>query len=152
MVRLLGCHAHTIRRGMQELTNAPTMSDRRIRQPGGGRKRALDQIEGLQEAFLLVIESYTAGSPIDESIKWTHLTRQQIADKLLLEAGISVSVTVVDQLLSKHEFRRRKAFKTIATGEHKERNEQFENIDRLVESYQDAGNPVISMDTKKKSI
>ena len=147
---VLGCHAHTIRRGMEELTSEQAMSDERIRQPGGGRKRALDQIEGLSEAFLRVIESHTAGSPMDESIKWTHLTRQQIADKLLLDAGISVSVTVVDQLLEKYNFRRRKAFKTKATGEHKDRKEQFENIDSLVESYQNAGNPVISMDTKKK--
>jgi len=89
---------------------------------------------------------------MDESIKWTHLTRPSYAEKLLLSAGISVSVTVVDQLLEKHNFRRRKAFKTKATGENKNRNEQFENIDSLVESYQNAGNPVLSMDTKKKSL
>lgn len=150
MVKLLGCHARTIRRGIAELDNDQAMSDERIRQPGGGRKRALEQIEGLEEAFFRVLENHTAGSPVDDSIKWTHLTRQQIADLLHQEEGISVSVTVVDQLLDKHKFRRRKAFKTKATGNNPQRNEQFEKIEVLVDSYKKAGNPVMSMDTKKR--
>ena len=148
--QLLGCHAHTIRRGIEELSDEQSLGDKRIRQPGGGRKRALDEIEGIEEAFLRVIERHTAGSPMDESIKWTHLTRQQIADKLAQEEGIGISVTVVAQLLDKHNFRRRRAFKTKATGAHPQRNQQFENIEKLVERYQTAGNPVISMDTKKR--
>ena len=151
MVALLGCHAHTVRRGMEELKDERAMSDKRTRQPGGGRKRVREQIKGLDEAFLRVIEDHTAGSPMDESIKWTHLTRQEIADLLCQESEISVSVTVVDQLLKQHKFRRRKAFKTQATGDHPQRNEQFEKIETLVESYKTAGNPVMSMDTKKKS-
>lgn len=110
IVQLLGCHAHTIRRGIYELSDEQAMKDKRIRQPGAGRQRALDNIDGLDEAFINVIESYTAGSPMNESIKWTHLTRQQIADLLSKEEGISVSVTVIDQLLDKHQFRRRQAF------------------------------------------
>ena len=43
---VLGCHAHTIRRGIEELDSEQAMSDERIRQPGGGRKRATDEIEG----------------------------------------------------------------------------------------------------------
>lgn len=148
--QLLVCHAHTIRRGIKELSDEQSLSDKRIRQPGGGRKKALDEIEGIDEAFLRVIERHTAGSPMDESIKWTHLTRQQIADSLAQEEGIGISVTVVDQLLDKHNFRRRQAFKTKATGAHPQRNEQFKNIEKLVERYQTAGNPVMSMDTKKR--
>ena len=147
---LLGCHAHTIRRGIAELQSEQAMSKERIRQPGGGRKRLLATIEGLSDAFLRVIEAHTAGSPMDESIKWTHLSRQRIADLLLEQENISVSVTVVDQLLKQHDFRRRKAFKTKATGEHPQRNAQFENIQRLVNDYQQAGNPVMSVDTKKR--
>ncbi|NER34398.1 MAG: hypothetical protein F6J93_10280 [Oscillatoria sp. SIO1A7] len=111
----------------------------------------MEEIEGIDEAFLRVIEGHTAGSPMDEAIKWTHLRRQQIADLLWEEEEIQVSVTVVDQLLDKHDFRRRKAFKAKATGDNPQRNEQFENIEKLVETYQQAGNPVMSMDTKKKS-
>ena len=151
MVRLLGCHSHTIRRGIEELCDEQALNDERIRQPGGGRKRALDTIDGIDEAFLRVLERHTAGSPMDETIKWTHLTRQQIAELLATEEGISVSVTVIDQLLEKHQFHRRQALKTKATGAHPDRNAQFENIEKLLEQYQGTGNPVISMDTKKKS-
>lgn len=147
---LLGCHAHTIRRGIAELQSEQAMSKERIRQPGGGRKRSLDTIEGLSDAFLRVIEAHTAGSPMDESIKWTHLSRHRIAELLLEQESISVSVTVVDQLLKQHDFRRRKAVKTKATGEHPQRNAQFETIQQLVDDYQQAGNPAMSVDTKKR--
>jgi hypothetical protein len=93
--KLLGCHAQNIRRGVEELQDEQVMSDKSIRQPGGGRKKALEQIEGIDDAFFRVIERHTAGSPMGESIKWTHLTRQQIADRLFEEEGIAVSVTVV---------------------------------------------------------
>jgi len=97
-----------------------------------------------------VLERHTAGSPMDERVKWTNLKRQEIA-ALLKEEGIEVSVTVVDQLLEKHNFRKRKAVKTLATGESEHRNEQFEAIEQLKGIYQAAGNPVMSMDTKKEN-
>ena len=87
---------------------------------------------------------------MDEQVKWTNLNRQEIA-QLLKGEGIAVSVTVVDQLLVKYNYRKRKAQKRLATGEHPQRNEQFENIQHLKVSYQEVGNPVLSMDTKKKN-
>ena len=86
---------------------------------------------------------------MDESQKWTNLKRQDIS-QLLESEGKAVSVTVIDQLLKKHNYRKRKAQKRLATGETAQRNEQFENIETLKTSYQAAGNPVLSMDTKKK--
>lgn len=87
---------------------------------------------------------------MDDTIKWTNLTRQEIAN-LLNSEGISVSVTVVDQLLEKYNYRKRKAQKRLATGSHPQRNEQFENIEQIKANYQAVGNPVLSMDTKKES-
>jgi hypothetical protein len=149
--KLFDCHPKPIRRGIAELQDEQVLNEQRIRQPGGGRKRVVETMDGLSEAFLRIIEHNTAGSPVDASIKWTHLSRQQIADLLSEEAGLSVSVTVVDQLLKQHHFRRRKASKTQATGAHPQRNEQFEKIEQLVGDYQQVGNPVMSMDTKKRS-
>lgn len=148
--RLLGCDYYTVTLGMDELKDEEAMAQVGIRRPGGGRKSALETLENLDATFLRVLAQHTAGSPMDESIKWTHLTRGQIVD-LLQGEGIEVSVTVVDQLLDKHHFRKRKALKTKATGASTNRNEQFENIEQLVEQYQSSGAPVISMDTKKKS-
>jgi hypothetical protein len=148
--RLFGCHHDTLALGMAELEDETALNGERIRQAGGGRKSAFETIAGLDEAFLRVLEQHTAGSPMDEAVKWTNLKRHEIA-ALLAEEGIDVSVTVVDQLLAKHNFRKRKAVKTLATGKSEYRNEQFETIERLKQQYQAAGNPVMSMDTKKEN-
>ena len=147
--QLFECDDKPIRDGMKELEQEAGLNQSGIRQAGGGRKSAFETIEGLDAAFLRVISQHTAGSPMDETVKWTNLTRQELAELLKTE-GIAVSVTVVDQLLAKHHYRKRKAQKRLATGTHPQRNEQFENIERLQEAYQAAGNPVLSMDTKKE--
>ena len=146
---LLGCSYTSIRLGLRELDDELAMSSERIRANGGGRKTAFETVEGLDEAFVKVIAEHTAGSPMDESQKWTNLKRQDIS-QLLESEGKAVSVTVVDQLLKKHHYRKRKAQKRKATGETTQRNEQFENIENIKTSYQAAGNPILSMDTKKK--
>ena len=148
--QLFGCDYYTILFGREELDNESAMSMSEIRRSGGGRKSVFETIEGLDAAFLKVIAQHTAGSPMDEQVKWTNLNRQEIA-QLLKGEGIAVSVTVVDQLLVKYNYRKRKAQKRLATGEHPQRNEQFENIQQLKVSYQEVGNPVLSMDTKKKN-
>lgn len=148
--QLFRCDYDTIRFGIEELDDQSAMNMKGIRRRGGGRKSAFEKIKGLDEAFCRVIAQYTAGSPMDEQIKWTNLNRQEIT-QLLQDEGITVSVTVVDQLLEKHNYRKRKAQKRLATGEHPQREEQFQNIEQLKKSYQKAGNPVLSMDTKKKN-
>ncbi|ESA34023.1 rhodopirellula transposase family protein [Leptolyngbya sp. Heron Island J] len=150
--RVLGCDYRTIKAGMAELEDdGAHLEEPSIRRGGGGRKSAFDVIDGLDAAFLKVMEHHTAGSPVDETVKWTNLSRPKIAELLQAEQ-IDVSVTVVDQLLKKHHYRRRRARKTLATGaSHPQRNEQFENIDTLRKQYTDEGNPVMSMDTKKEN-
>jgi hypothetical protein len=147
--RLFHCDDESMQLGLQELDAPEALNRQGIRRRGGGRKSALASIEGIDEAFLKVLKAHTAGSPMDAKVKWTHLTRREIAQLLKKDAGIVVSVSVIDQLLKKHNYRKRKAQKRLATGTVAQRNEQFENIGHLKKQYQDAGNPVISMDTKK---
>ena len=145
------CDIDRVRRGIEELKHPLPEKEERIRRPGGGRKSVLSDAVGLDEAFLAVLKDHTAGSPVDGAIKWTNLKRGEIADRLK-EHGFTVSVTVVDQLLEKHNFRPRQAFKSEAGRKNiPDRDEQFENIERLKEEYRAAGNPVMSMDVKKKS-
>lgn len=148
--QLFGCDDESMQLGLAELDNETALNMSRIRQPGGGRPKSLTTIAGLDEAFLRVVAQHTAGSPTDETVKWTNLTRQEMA-QLRKQEGIKVSVTVVDQLLERHNYRKRKAQKRLATGTHPQRNEQFENIEQLKQRYQGAGNPVLSMDTKKEN-
>lgn len=148
--QLFGCDYHTIQFGIEELDDQSAMNMKGIRRAGGGRKSALEKIKGLDETFLKIIAQYTAGSPMDGQVKWTNLNRREIS-QLLKEEGTTVSVTVVDQLLEKHNYRKRKAQKRTATGEHPQRDQQFKKIEQLKKSYLKAGNPVLSMDTKKKN-
>ena len=83
-------------------------------------------------------------------IRWTNLSHKKIAAKMK-DAGINISVTVVKKLLKKHGFKKRKAVKSKAIGSSKNRNEQFEKIAQLKEQYFTDGNPVVSMDSKKKN-
>ena len=149
---LFGCDYYTIRWGLSELDDVVAMNQSGIRTKGGGRKSAFETVEGLDEAFIEVLAEHTAtaGSPMDEGQKWTNLKRQEIAQLIEVD-GKAISVTLVDQLLTKHNYRKRKAQKRLSTGETAQRNEQFENIEQLRKTYQDSGNPVLSMDTKKKN-
>jgi len=109
---VLGCAHSTITSGMQDLESLVDRSyDPRVRQSGGGRKSYEVSIPGIDDAFLDVIENNTAGDPMQEDVLWTNLSRQEIAERLLIHYAIFVSETVVEQLLKKHKFTRRKAQK-----------------------------------------
>jgi Rhodopirellula transposase DDE domain len=106
----------------------------------------------IEANFHAVLEDHTAGDPMRADVKWTNLSRRQIA-KELAALGTPVSRDVVSQLLRKHRYRRRKAQKKKTMGpRHPDRNAQFENIARLKKEYLQAGWPVISVDTKKKEL
>lgn len=128
-----------------------TILDREsIRKREGGPKHAIEKCKGLSEAFLRVIERHTAGSPVDEKVKWTNLTHREIAEKLE-EEGFEVSVTVVRKLFAQHGFHRRKASKTKTARQCRNRDEQFRKIEWLKGAYDKSGNPSLSMDSKKKN-
>ncbi|TXK99194.1 transposase, partial [Methylococcaceae bacterium CS5] len=106
---------------------------------------------GIDQDFLDILQQHTAGNPMNSSIRWTYLKPREIVSELL-KKGYSVSRNIVRYLLKKHEYVKRKAQKNITMGGHPDRNAQFENITQLKQDYLDAGNPVISMDTKKKEL
>ena len=114
----------------------------------GGRKCYLDSTPGVGEAFVTVMDTYTAGNP-QEGVLWTNLTRSEIAAGLAKE-GFEVSVTVVDRLLDEFEMRQHKPLKMKAMHQEPDRNAQFEHIAAMKEEYLQAGLPVLSMDTKKR--
>jgi len=147
--RLLGCSATTLRVGRKEVLQEPIVTETRIRRAGGGRKRRIDTIENIDGVFFQIIRDNTAGSPMDEACHWTNLTIKEIAQKFG-EQGLAVSEHVVKQLLKKHKFVQRKMQKTKTLKEAADRDEQFKNIAQLKETYLKEGNPVVSLDVKKK--
>lgn len=86
-----------------------------------------------------------------KGVKWTNLSRRQISRKLI-KIGTPAGKGVVSRLLKEHGYHRRKAQKRRTMGQHSDRNTQFENIARLRKEYLSAGNPVLSIDTKKKEL
>ena len=112
---LFGCDRKTVSRGILEITNSVQIEKDRIRKKGGWRKTSLVTIPDINEKFIKVIWDHTAGDPMDEKIRWTNLTHQQIADKLKTE-GVEVSRKIVKKLFKKHGYVKRKAQKVISTG------------------------------------
>lgn len=117
----------------------------------GGRKKASIAMPELEDNFVEVMEEQTAGDPVNSEVVWTSLTQQEIADSLG-QLGTPVSTEVVRHLLADFDFSKRKAQKSLAMGAYPHRNEQFEYLSELKEEYLQAGEPVISMDTKKKEM
>lgn len=149
---LLDCSPKTIRRGEKELENKDLLPAKdRIRHKGGGRKRTLEKHLELNEIFERALEENTAGSPMNEEIRWTNLTPNQIAEEISTEEQ-SVSAYTVMQLLKKNKFKKRKARKSTSLGTNIFRDEQFKNITKFKKEFFDAGLPIISMDTKKKEL
>ena len=105
---VLGLDPKTIRHGRRDLDDLPGRPEPRVRQPGGGRKRATEEDPQIDADFQKVLVEHTAGSPTEESLIWTNLTKTEIVD-LMQDCGSFVSVHIVDQLLDRHGFHERKA-------------------------------------------
>jgi len=146
---VLGCHFQTVMAGINEITNGTKILNDRIRKPGGGKKKIIETVENIDEVFFEILKNHTAGSPMDKEIKWTNLSLKEIS-KAFKSKGMNISPHVVKQLLKKHGFVKRKMQKTVTMKGCKDRNEQFEKINKLKEEYSKSENPIISMDVKKR--
>lgn len=105
----------------------------------------------LDAAFREVVRPYTAGDPMREGVLWTNLSLRRLATKLATR-GFRVSVKVVTQLLEKHHLGRRQALKKRSLKHHPQQDRQFEIIAQYRSLYENAGNPILSIDTKKKEL
>jgi hypothetical protein len=146
---VLGCHFQTIMAGIDELKNGTETPEDRIRKPGGGKKKIIDTVENIDEVFFEIIRDHTAGSPMNEEIKWTNLTLKEISNAFN-SRDLNISPYVVKQLLKKHNFVERKMQKAVTMKDCKDRNKQFERIYELKEEYSNSENPIISIDVKKR--
>ena len=148
--RLFSCSVNTIVQGIREVLSPELIVENRERKVGGGRKSSIETIANIDNVFLEIVEDFMAGNPMNENIKWLNLSNKEISKKMELK-GVKVSVTVVKQLLKKHFFVKRKASKNLPIGSSYNRNEQFENIINIKAEYVNSDNPIISMDSKKRT-
>lgn len=151
VARLFGCSRDSIEHGMQELDRLPDDPvGHRIRRPGAGRPKIEDQQPEVIPHVQKIIEHRTAGDPMREEVTWTDLTPKEIAGQILDELGTTLAPRIVRRILGTLNFGLRKIAKVIPGKESPDRDRQFLRIAELKEEFLAAGNPVISMDTKKK--
>ena len=110
IARLFSCSRDTVILGMEELRKSDLSVQNRSRKTGGGRKAKLELYSDIDEVFLVLLKEHTAGDPMDEKVKWTDLTRAEISS-LLKKEGFNVSRNIVQKLLKKHGYVKRKAIK-----------------------------------------
>lgn len=149
---VLGCCRKTVSKGIIELKKLPNEAgyEKQIRKSGGGRKSYREIWPNIDNIFFDVLRDYTAGDPMKEGAVWTNLSYERIAEEIERKHDIKISTKVIRQLIKEHKFGKRKIQKKTTMKQVKNRNAQFENIAFFKTEYQKKGNPIISMDSKKK--
>ncbi len=140
-------------RELAQLEKEPTSlpaRQQRIRRHGAGRK-ALAEVDGTLWADLEgLLDPVTRGDP-ESPLRWTAKSTQALAVELRAR-GHKVSARTVAKLLHDHKYSLQSTRKTIEGRQHPDRNAQFEHISRQTRAFHATGQPVISVDTKKKEL
>jgi hypothetical protein len=145
-----GVATDTVRRGRKEADDGVAPTAGRSRKPGGGRKRAESHDAELAAAFELLIDPATRGDPMSP-LRWTSKSIRALT-AALREKGHQVSDFVVRRLLREGGYSLQANVKTADGGQHVDRDAQFGYLnDRAVE-HMSTGDPVISVDAKKKEL
>ena len=148
--RATGLAPTTIGRGLRELADGAVLEGGWVRQPGGGRKALAASDPGLLGALLALVSPSERGDPMSP-LRWTCKSLRRLADELTAQ-GHPVSHTVVSALLRGEGFSLQANQKTLEGSSHPDRDAQFAHIARSTAAALAAGQPVISVDTKKKEL
>ena len=148
VARATGVSRRAISIGLQELGAPAASTIKHIRKPGGGRKQTVDKDATLVHDLEQLVEPDSRGDP-ESPLRWTCKSVHQLAEQLNRQ-GHQVSHRLVAELLQDLGYSLQANRKTREGAAHPDRNAQFEQINDEVRAYQSAGQPVISVDTKKK--
>ncbi len=146
---ITGIARSTIGRGRKEIA-AGAASAGRVRRPGGGRKALEEADPGLMVALEGIVSPTTRGDPAGP-LRWTILSLRQMA-KALQGLGHRISHTKVGELLRRLGYSLQSNVKTREGSHHPDRDAQFAFINKRVAAALVAGEPAISVDTKKKGV
>jgi transposase len=149
VAEVAGVSPTTVRKGVFELEGgADPLPVGRVRKPGGGRKAVSEHDPELVSALLSLVEPEQRGDPMS-SLRWTTKSLRHLAEELT-QRGHRVSAPTVGKLLRAAGFSLQANAKTLEGRQHPDRDAQFRYINTAVSEHQDAGEPVVSMDAKKK--
>lgn len=149
VARAAGVREATVSLGVDEL-DAGTPPLGRVRKPGGGRKRVVDLDPGLRPALVALVEPDERGDPMSP-LRWTTKSTRNLAAELTTQ-GHPVSADTVADLLRADGFSLQGNTKTLEGKQHPDRDGQFRYLNEQARTHRDAGQPVISVDTKKKEL
>ena len=149
-VTATGLARSTINRGIQELRSARNDLGSRLRRPGGGRKSAVTHQPGLPAALETLIEGAIRGDPTSP-LRWVSRSQRHLV-KALTAQGFQISQRVVGKLLRELNYSCQANRKTREGSNNPDRNAQFEHVNATVQAAIAAGEPAISVDTKKKEL
>ena len=149
VAKITGYARSTLGRGLKQLDAEP-FAPGRVRQPGGGRRSLASQDARLIEDLRRILESATLGDPI-RPLLWVSKSHEKLA-AALRELGHTISAASVKRLLPPLGYSRQTNRKADEGSKHPDRDAQFEYINARVVERQAAGQPVISVDTKKKEL
>jgi hypothetical protein len=142
-----GLARETIRKGRQEIAQDVCVG-KRVRAPGAGRPTIEDRQPGIKAALERLVAPATRGDPCSP-LRWTCKSRAKLA-AALTQQGEKVSSSTVGRLLNELGYRLQSVRKNREINGHPDRNAQFEHINATARKFLDEGQPVISVDTKKK--
>lgn len=145
-----GISLPTIRKGMRELEAGVSLPEDRHRQPGGGRKKLTETDTTLESDLLAWVEDSAQGDPTSP-LRWTHQSLRRLSRELQ-QQNHQVSHTKAGQILKENNYRLQGNKKTKEGTNHPDRDAQFQHINEKAKEYLKAGDPVISVDTKKKEL
>jgi hypothetical protein len=149
VAQVAGVSETTVREGVFELEGGEDpFPDGRARRQGGGRKSAGELDAGLVPALLALVEPDERGDP-ESPLRWTTKSLRHLATELTRQ-GHPVSAPTVGQLLRAAGFSLQANAKTLEGAQHRDRDAQFRYINEQVKDHQAGGEPVISVDTKKR--
>jgi len=148
--RITGLARSTINRGEDDIDAGPLPEGRQARRAGGGRKAVSERDPGLVPALQSLVEPATLGDP-ERPLRWVSKSMDKLADALTA-MGHPISADTVAKELIKLGFSRQHNRKADEGSRHPDRDAQFEHINAKVVAAQAAGQPVISVDTKKKEL
>jgi hypothetical protein len=149
VARAAGVSETTVRAGVFELeAGEDPLPEGRVRRPGGGRRRAEDLDPGLVPALLALVEPDERGDPVSP-LRWTVKSLRNLAAELTRQ-GHPVSAPTVGRLLRGQGFSLQANVKTLEGKQHPDRDAQFRYINEQVKAHQASGQPVVSVDAKKK--
>ena len=147
-----GLAINTVRRGVVEVQSQPSDSskDARVRRQGGGRKTLVQRQPELLVALEKLVTPYPRGDPM-RPLLWTCKSVRHLAEQLSQD-GYSISPAKTAELLHQLGYSLQSHRKRDEGASHPDRDDQFKHINCQVLEFQNAGQPVISVDTKKKEL